>query len=208
MIINNTGLSDLGKVSHKEIDSVTFERGKPFAVGSPERPIAGEMCEVITDHWGYSKDDICVKPPSRLIEELIDCRACGCNFLLNTGLKPNGKVSEIDREILFSIGKWIKRNKDFVYSRPSKVKAENADVLTDGKYYYAAIRNVPMVFDENVTKSGELGRVKILTEKRAVNAVWLDDRKKIKVGKDNSFAVAPFGYGTSLSARVARFTLK
>ena len=50
MIINNRGLSTLGEVSHQEIDSVTFERGKPTFVDTSKKPIAGEMCEGITEH--------------------------------------------------------------------------------------------------------------------------------------------------------------
>lgn len=57
MIINNTGLSAQGKTGHKEIDSVTFERGKPCFVDTTEKPIAGEMCQVLNDHWGYAKED-------------------------------------------------------------------------------------------------------------------------------------------------------
>lgn len=37
MIINNTGLSELGKVGHFEIDSVTFERGKPCFVDKSDK---------------------------------------------------------------------------------------------------------------------------------------------------------------------------
>lgn len=208
MIINNTGMGALGKISHKEIDSVTFERGKPIAVDSPDRPVAGEMCEVISDHWGYCKDDICEKTPPQLIEELIDCRACGCNFLLNAGLKPNGKVSVIEREILYRIGLWIKRNKNFIYSAPSEIKAENAELFFDGTYYYAVVKKVPMSFDENVTKSDEKRKVKILTDRKVKNAVWLDSGKAIDVDDSNGFYAQPFGYGTSLAVRVARFTLK
>ena len=43
MIINNTGLSECGKVGHPEIDSVTFERGNPTFVIIPIN-IAQEKC--------------------------------------------------------------------------------------------------------------------------------------------------------------------
>ena len=97
MIINNTGLSAQGKTGHKEIDSVTFERGKPCFVDTTEKPIAGEMCQVLNDHWGYAKEDCNYKSVKELIENLIDCRAYGCNFLLNTGLKGNGEVNGTDK---------------------------------------------------------------------------------------------------------------
>jgi len=39
MIINNTGLSEQGKRGHKEIDSVTFERGNPLLWTFPKSPL-------------------------------------------------------------------------------------------------------------------------------------------------------------------------
>ena len=57
MIINNTGLNELGKVGHYEIDSVTFERGKPCFVDNSDKYRAGEMCQVLNDHWGYAEND-------------------------------------------------------------------------------------------------------------------------------------------------------
>ena len=90
MIINNTGLNALGQTGHKEIDCVTFERGKPCYVDRSKKPIAGEMCQVLNDHWGYAKEDCNYKSVKELIENLVDCRKYGCNFLLNTGLRGNG----------------------------------------------------------------------------------------------------------------------
>ena len=58
MIINNTGLVGEGEISHPEIDSVTFERGKTSKVKTADRERAGEMCETFNDHWGYCKNDI------------------------------------------------------------------------------------------------------------------------------------------------------
>ena len=49
MIVNNTGLNALGETGHHEIDSVTFERGRPAAVRIKDKPIAGEMCQVLND---------------------------------------------------------------------------------------------------------------------------------------------------------------
>lgn len=207
MIVNNTGLSALGKTGHKEIDSVTFERGKPCFVDTSEKPIAGEMCQVLNDHWGYAKEDCNFKSVKELIENLIDCRRYGCNFLLNTGLKGNGTVNGTDKCLLTEIGKWIKANKGFIYnSYPSGVKAENADVLTDGKKYFAVIKNVGMSADPNVALSGEASFVKLnIPVKRAK---WLDNGEEIKLLENNSFAVKPFEYGRSYSARVAEIEIK
>ena len=92
MIINNTGLNALGQVSHKEIDSVTFERGKPCFVDCSDKPRAGEMCEGLTDHWGYAERDICVKSTKQIVETFVDCRKFGCNLLINTGFADGADV--------------------------------------------------------------------------------------------------------------------
>ena len=206
MIINNTGLSAQGKTGHKEIDSVTFERGKPCFVDTTEKPIAGEMCQVLNDHWGYAKEDCNYKSVKELIDNLSDCRKFGCNFLLNTGLKGNGSVNETDESLLSEIGKWVKINKGFIYNvHPTKVKAKNAIVLTDGKKYYAIIKNVGMSADPNVAISCKAMHVSF--SKPIKSAVWLDSGENIQVNDDNSFAVKPFAYGRSYSARVAEAKL-
>lgn len=209
MIINNTGLNECGKTGHREIDSVTFERGKAFFVDTSEKPLAGEVCEALTDHWGYAKEDICVKSPKELVEMLIDCRKFNCNLLLNTGLMGNGLIPDGEKANLLAVGKWIKVNKGFIYDVVSAhIEAENADVLTDGKYYYAVIKKVPMSADPNVANMADNRTVTIKTDKKVVSAKWLDNGKSVKGPKKNSFPVEPFAYGYSYGARVARFELK
>ena len=209
MIINNTGLNALGQTGHKEIDSVTFERGKPAFVDTSEKPIAGEVCDALTDHWGYAKYDICLKSPKELIETLIDCRKYDCNLLLNSGLKGNGEMDEGEKAAFKRIGMWIKENKNFIYkAKSTDLSAENADMMTDGEYYYAAIKGVLMSANCNVAKFGESKTVTLNTDKRIVDAEWLDSGKEINLKTDNSFVCEPFEYGKSLAVRVAKFKLK
>ncbi len=206
IIVNNTGLSEQGKVGHKEIDCVTFERGKPCFTDTPDRPRGGEMCQVLNDHWGYAKDDINYKSIGELIENLVDCRSCGCNFLLNTGLLGNGSVNQTDECLLEEIGKWIRKNKSFVYeAKPSNIKAENAFILKGNGYYYAVIHNVPMSADPNVALSETIKTIRI--NAKIKSAYWLDSGKRIKV-KGDSFSAEPFLYGTSLSVRIAKLELE
>lgn len=209
MIINNTGLNALGQTGHIEIDSVTFERGKPAFVDTSEKPIAGEVCDALTDHWGYAKYDICLKSPKELIETLIDCRKYDCNLLLNSGLKGNGEMDEGEKAAFKRIGMWIKENKNFIYkAKSTDLTAENADMMTDGEYYYAAIKGVLMSANCNVAKFGESKTVTLNTDKRIVDAEWLDSGKEINLKTDNSFVCEPFEYGKSLAVRVAKFKLK
>ena len=49
MIINNTGLSELGKLGHPELDSVTFERGKPRMIDKASRYVASERIVSVSE---------------------------------------------------------------------------------------------------------------------------------------------------------------
>jgi len=203
MIINNTGLSALGETGHPEIDSVTFERGKPAAVKQGEKPIAGEMCQVLNDHWGYAKNDCNYKSIKELIENLIDCRRCNCNFLLNTGLKGNGCVNDTDKALLTEFGKWIYANKGFIYGvHGSDYDGTNCIILEDGDAWYIVVKNVVMVADPNVTKWTDQMRVRV-DERISGNAVWLDSGEMALI-RNGELIVMPYHYGASFSARVAK----
>lgn len=56
MIINNTGMDACGALGHMELDSVTFEQGKPHPINLEDSPkyIAREMNRTMNDHWGYA----------------------------------------------------------------------------------------------------------------------------------------------------------
>lgn len=207
MIINNTGLSELGKVGHYEIDSVTFERGKPNPTDCSDRPRAGEVCDGLNDHWGYTRDDLNYKSVKELIYELIDCRKYNANFLLNTGLCGNGTVNPTDKGLILEVGKWIHRNKKFIYKvRGADISAENADVLQDGKSLYVIVKDVGMIANVNAARAKEIVQIKLNTSRPIKKAVWLDNGQSIPIA-DNSFDAEPFPYGCSLCARVAKIDL-
>ncbi len=209
MIINNTGLSEQGKVGHPQLDSVTFERGKPCFVDNSDRHRAGEMCQVTCDHWGYAAQDINFKSVAQILGDLIDCRSYNCNYLLNIGPLPSGKPRLQDVCSLEAIGKWIKINKNFIYDvRRADIEAENAVMLksSDGKYY-AVVSNVPMAACADVQGESDCIRVRLGTNAKIKSARLLDNGKRIKVSGNEIF-VPPFTYGTSLIARVAEIVLE
>lgn len=209
MIINNTGLVGEGEISHKEIDSVTFERGKPAPVKTKGKEIAGEMCDGLTDHWGYTKLDIAFKTVPHLISSLVECRKCNCNYLLNTGLLPNGLINPLEKALLENLGLWIKTNKNFVYeAKNSEINAINGIMLEDDKYFYCVINGIPMSSNENVAKkNGEPFNVEIQMPSKIKGAKYLDNGDKVEFvkGSKNTFAPKPFEYGISLYSRVVRF---
>ena len=212
MIINNTGLSALGEVSHYDIDSVTFERGKPFVVSSKDgKERAGEVCDSLTDHWGYAKNDIVFKSVPYLIEELVECRYNKCNLLLNVGPLPNGELRPLEKYTLLELGKWIKLHQHIMFGcKPSLVASDGALLFEDEKYYYALIKNVPMGANENVARKQNRPRVIIHTDKKIIGARYLDtkEQKVVVDQKTHSFEVLPFQYGNSLSTRTVRFAIK
>ncbi len=203
MIINNTGLSEQGKVGHPEIDSVTFERGKPQKLDMSDKYRAGEMCQVLNDHWGYAEYDCNYKTPAQLIGDLVDCRGANCNFLLNTGLLGNGGINPMDRCLLQQVGKWIRTNQNFIYGvRSAGITADGADLLEDAEgILYAVIRDAGMSADPNVG----LGTIErqITVHAPIHSAVWLDNGKEIPVN-GSTFAAEPFAYGKSMAHRVAK----
>lgn len=209
MIINNTGLSELGKVGHPEIDSVTFERGKPSFVDNSDRHRAGEMCQVLNDHWGYAEDDYNYKPVREIIENLVECRYYGCNFLLNIGPRADGSVRPMDKCMLEFVGKWIKQNKGFIYgARPSDITSDDAYVLKgEGNKYYAVVKDVNMMADANVQRASMERKITLKTDRKIKTVKWLDDNSA-GVVEDNAVRLKPFFYGTSHSLRVAEITFK
>ena len=109
MIINNTGLSAHGALGHIELDSVTFERGKPGPINMDGAPkyIASEMCKVFASHWGYAKEDLNFKSTAQMIRELANCRRYGSNMLMNLGPMGDGSIRPIDSAILGIRGEWV-----------------------------------------------------------------------------------------------------
>ena len=209
MIINNSGMSNRGSVSHPEIDSVTFERGAPSVLKSDIRPRATEMCETTNDLWGIG-NSLNYKSIPELINSLVLCRKYNANFLLNVGPFSNGLVPEFEKNILLKIGDWIKQNKGFIYKvKPTDLKATNASILYDGCHYYAVINDVPMSGDANVNLSKD-NRLKIVikTKKKIINSYYLDDNSIVEINNKNSFVAKSFEYGRNLLKRVVVFDLE
>lgn len=109
MIINNTGMSKMGQLGHIELDSVTFERGKPQPINFEGAPkyIASEMCQIFGDHWGYAALDYNFKSLADIIKDYLVCRRYGSNFLLNVGPMGDGALRPLDTAMLTTLGSWI-----------------------------------------------------------------------------------------------------
>lgn len=214
MLINNTGLSKRGQLGHIELDSVTFERGKPLPINLSDSPkyVASEMCEIFGDHWGYAREDLNYKSPAALIEELAECRKYGSNFLLNVGPMGNGTLSSIDKAYMGLIGNWMTYYGEAIYlPKPTGITINNKEkdfIVKNGNTYYLFCFGLPMISNSHVAlyKEGHYEDSFKLSENiQSVN--WLDTGKPltfIQKGDDVTITTGPFEYGRNTVVRVAK----
>ena len=83
LIVNNTGLSALGKTGHPEIDSVTYENNSasPMNREGMEKYLASEVCKTMNCHWGIGNRDFNFLSPGDVIERL--CHSRGAHLAQN-----------------------------------------------------------------------------------------------------------------------------
>ena len=218
MIINNTGLGHRGELGHIELDSVTFERGKPKPLNMECVPkyVASEMCQVFGDHWGYAAEDINFKSPAKMIEEIAECRRYGANMLINVGPMGDGSLRPMDIATLGIIGQWVGYFDEAIRTpRPADIEIENkADdfILRDGKNYYLFCFKLPMRGDLNVAWYDDINYTDSFEIAEEIESVtWMDngaDVNFIKNGDKMSVYTEPFTYGRSLVVRVAKIVCK
>ncbi len=214
MIINNTGLLDLGKLGHIELDSVTFERGKPQPInmeGSPKY-IASEMCETMAEHWGYAKNDLKYKSSTTIIEELAECRRYGANMLLNVGPKGDGMLRTMDAAILEAVGVWTSIYEEaFRTPKPTAIAIEQKPkdfILQEGDCYYLFCHDLPSYIDMNVSKGGKVLYEEVFPFDRKIQSVtWMENGEALPFEQKNgktTIHTNPFDYGNNLVVRVAK----
>lgn len=214
MIINNTGLQARGTLGHIELDSVTFERGKPGEINMEGAPkyVASEMCEVFCDHWGYAKEDLNYKSPAQMIRQLADCRRYRANMLMNVGPMGDGTIREIDRAILNLMGSWVSYFDEAIRKpAPTGIEIEGKPddfILKHENQYYLFCYNLPMVADANVAivENTQYESRFHLTDK-IQSIVWMDNGADVQFTQDNqtvTVKTVPYTYGRNLVVRVAK----
>ncbi|MBR7096106.1 MAG: alpha-L-fucosidase [Clostridia bacterium] len=219
MIINNTGLSRLGEAGHPEIDSVTFERGKPSPLNREDSPkyLASEMCEVLGTHWGYAELDFNYKSLATIIETLCACRRAGANMLLNVGPMGDGSLRPLDREMLLALGKWVEIHKEALYlPRPAEVEitGNEKDFLLRGDgCYYLFIHNIPKGGSQDVVLDANLNPyADVFTLPESVRAIrWLDSGLEVPyLTEGDRVTVCPTRqpYGEDFAVKIARIEVE
>jgi len=219
MIINNTGLVDRGHFGNMEIDSITFEQGKPTPMNRDGMPkyVAAEMCHTLNDHWGIGYDDLCYKSPVEIIQSLCDCRKVGANYLLNIGPEAQGKMNEYQKELLGLLGRWMELFGEAIYDgRPYGAKGIGKNFAlksTDGKSIYLFVYDLAIKGDDNVTVDGKYRGAYAFggVSDKIASVKWMDNEEKLSfVQGDDMLAVNFTGqpYGTSYPVRVAKAVIK
>ncbi len=175
MIINNTGMDARGALGHIELDSVTFECGKPQPINLESSPkyIASEMCQTMNDHWGYAAMDLDYKSMADILKDLAVCRRYGANYLLNVGPMADGTLRLMDRGILETLGQWVGVNEEAIRCpRPTPVTVNNMEqdfLLKGDDAWYLFVVNAPM----NNNPDGE--RIEEFSFEDHIQSVsWLD----------------------------------
>lgn len=211
IIVNNTGMVNRGALGNPELDSVTFERGKPQPINLETSPrnIASEMCEVLNDHWGYAALDLNYMSMAQLLENLASCRRYRANFLLNVGPMGDGGLRLMDRGMLELLGVWVRLNEEALrLPAPTGIEVAGQEkdfILGHGSNLYLFVHDAPM---EN---SGAEPRVeRFALEKTVLSAVWLDSGEALPFSQEDgtvSVTAVPCHYGTHLPLRVAKLIL-
>lgn len=218
IIINNSGLHQRGKHGNEEIDSVTFERGRPEFhqnIGDGKYR-AGEMCQTFNSHWGCASTDFSYKSVQTILRDLIECRRFSCNFLLNIGPLPDGSIRLIEQGMLEEIGNWIRIFGESIYdTAPCQIKCfeEDGFVLSKGDDYYLFVFDLWVNGDGNVSiGSGTYKEVRLQNISIDDYSIkWIDNGEQLKYSViDNEIVVhaTPFEYGSNYVVRVAKISKK
>ena len=213
IIVNNTGLDARGAVGNPEIDSVTFEQGRPSPMDREghEKYVAAEMCHTMNDHWGYGSCDLHYKSLPDLIETLCACRKVGANYLLNVGPTGEGEIVMMQEAMLRELGVWVKTCGECIYrGKPSEIHAcedKNFALEADGKAYLF-IHNMCVLGDANVTVNGNgLGPKNFDRVFKKVKSVrWTDNGEELSFTQKRehlTIDATGYPYGKNFVVRVA-----
>ena len=218
IIVNNTGLEARGETGNPEIDSVTFEQGRPTPMDREgmSKYLASEMCYTLNDHWGIGNNDFNYKSPAQLIEALCSCRRVGANLLLNIGPTAQGGIDPFQRELMNIMGKWMDIYGEAIYNgkpHPATCGNNKNFVLKSDEYLYFFIHDPGIGGNENVTVNGECNNNFVFSDitEKIENIQWMDNGEGLEFNHNNdvfSLSATGYPYGTSTCVRVAKAKIK
>lgn len=111
--------------------TVDVERGQ-FAQCKPYAWQTDTACAY--NSWGYTTGNR-FKDPNGILCDLVDIVSKNGCLLLNIGPRADGTITDEDKNILLTIGKWLKTNGEAIYgSRPWRVSAEGPTEIPEGQF--------------------------------------------------------------------------
>ena len=117
IIVNNSGLHHRGEYGHPEIDSVTFEQGRPTSLDRHGRSkyVAAEMCQTINNHWGTGHKDFAY---DSLVVYRVHLRLQESGSQLSAEHCPTGSgmVDSLQKFLLETMGVWVHMYEEAIYN--------------------------------------------------------------------------------------------
>ncbi len=191
MIINNSGLEARGKIMHPQIDSVTFEQGRPTPMDrrGMKKYVAAEMCQTMNRHWGIALNDFYYMSPRDIIENLCACRKVGANYLLNVGPTALGRIPAYEASALERAGDWVRMHADAVYKgKPAGVQARGRDfaLATEEGSLYLFIHDLAPAGARDAAPEvrGPGPRTFSEIHRKFSSAQWMDNSQSLKFSQD------------------------
>lgn len=219
VIVNNTGLKNMGKISNPEIDVVTYERHTPDQINhgaADEKYVAGEASLTMNQHWGYARNDVDFKSSKEIIENIAHARGIGANILVNIGLTGSGEIPLMNLGLMEQVGKWTTMAKEALYKpRPAKKIKSNGHkkdfALENEQNKYLFIHDLGVVGNENVVLGGEGSNLRSFTgvTGNIAKITWLDNEEEIKFMQDTKKQMLTidangYTYGSDWCVRIAK----
>ena len=166
---------------------VNTKHGYPtnILVGDVERGKLNEMRKYpwqtdtsIGKHsWGYVNGEE-NKTPDQIIHDLVDIVSKNGNLLLNIGPHPDGTITDEQKQVLLSIGKWLKINGDAIYGTRCWIKSgEGESKGTSGS------------FSDNEATKYNCQDIRFTTKGNTLYAITLDWGKRVMIKSLNKDVV-------------------
>jgi alpha-L-fucosidase len=217
IIVNNTGLHHRGALGHPEIDSTTFEQGRPTPMDRRglSKYVAAEMCQTMNRHWGIGKNDFNYMSPEGIIENLCACRKVGANYLLNAGPTAEGALPAYEAAAFERTGDWVRMHAEPIYyGKPSGVSGPGMDFgLEVNGATYLFVHNLAISGHSDVTVGGGGAGPRAFQGVGAevAHAAWMDNDEALKIEQntatgDLTLHATGFPYGTDTVVRIAKLT--
>lgn len=99
-------------------------------LGDNQSPVAAvdkltESCITMNETWGYKDHDQEWKSTADMVNMLSDLASKNCNFLLNLGPQPDGRIPHASVERLAGMGRWLRINGEAIHdAEPAPVPTE------------------------------------------------------------------------------------